>query len=173
MLNKIILLVCLVLSFNQVSLAATLNADPKNSSILFNINHNAGYTIGYFESFTASVEQDADRIISAKATINIDSLNTHSTIRDEGLRSAMFFDAAKFPQASFESSKVEGDQMVGTLTIKGVSKPITLTVALKDGVFTAKGSFDRNDFGINYNRDLKGHEKAIGNKVDLMVELKG
>jgi len=174
MLNKMmILLVVLTMGLIPVAAASTLNADPKNSSVLFNINHGLGYTIGYFENFSASVETDADKIISAKAVINIDSLNTHSAWRDEGLRSQLFFDAAKFPQATFESSKVEGDQMTGSLTIKGISKPITLTVGLNEGVFTAQGSFNRNDFGITYNRELKHHEKAIGDKVDLMVELKG
>jgi polyisoprenoid-binding protein YceI len=172
MLNKMIFLAVFVMGLSSMCPAATLIADPKNSSVFFNISHGLGYTIGYFEKFTASVETDGDTIISAKAVIDVDSINTHSAWRDEGLRSSLFFDVAKFPQAVFQSSKVEGNQMTGMLTIKGISKPITLTVGLNEGVFTAQGSFNRSDFGISYNKELKHHEKAIGDKVDLMVALK-
>jgi polyisoprenoid-binding protein YceI len=154
------------------SWAAVMNADPKNSSILFNISHGQGYTIGYFDKFTAILEMDQDKIISAKAEIDIFSINTQSILRDEGLRSSIFFDAVKFPKANFESTKVEGAQMTGNLTIKGITKPVLLQVELKNGVMTARGNFDRNDFGINYNRKLKHNEKAIGDKVELIIEIK-
>jgi len=165
------LLAVLAMGLSSVSSSWAFDADPRNSTVLFKIDNGIGYTVGYFEKYSASVETDGDKVISAKAVIDVDSVNTHNSWHNEGLRSPLFFDTAKFPQATFESSKIEGDQMTGVLTIKGIAKPIALTVGLNEGVFTAKGSFDRNDFGINFNRILKNHEKAIGEKVDLMVEL--
>ena len=166
------LLAVFLMGSSSMCPASSLIADLKNSSIQFNVSYGIGYTIGYFGKFTATSETDGDKIISAKAAIDIDSVNSHNSLRDDSLRSSLFFDAAKFPQATFESTAVAGDQMTGNLTIKGITKPITLTVGLNQGVFTAKGTFDRNDFGINFNKELGNHEKAIGDKVDLTVSLR-
>lgn len=180
MINKLNLLsLALLFCLPPLSMAQTLQADTVNSSIIFKINHNQGYTTGYFKDFAASLEvsDDQSTIKKADAIIKINSIDTNSAVRDEGLISAMFFDGEKFPEAKFESTQIEGDQMSGLLTIKGITKPITMTATLsKDSgklVLTARGTFNRNDYGIDYNRELAPHQKAIGDMVDLTVELHG
>lgn len=166
---------CLVALCPQAS-AATKTATAQDSTIMFRIKHDLGYTVGYFGDFTATLDLgDAPgQITSTKMQVATASINTRNNLRDEGLRSAMFFDAAQFPQATFESAKVEGDEITGTMTIKGVSQPVVLKVQ-KDapsGKLVLKGEFNRNDFGVTYNITRADKKKSIGDVVELIIELK-
>ena len=179
MINKTFLLVLFFFfSLIPLSFSALLKADPLNSTILFRINHNQGYTIGYFKDFVATldVSEDQTKLQGANASVKIGSIDTKNVLRDEGLKSSMFFDEGQFPEAKFESTGIEGDQMSGSLTIKGITKPMTLKVSLNQDsgkVFlTARGTFNRNDYGIKYNKELGRHQKAIGDMVDLIIELR-
>ena len=160
-------MVCVLLLACPQSFAAAKDINSKNASIVFMVDHDqAGYTIGSFDEFSGSVEfnDEQTRIVSAKVTVATASVNTQSPIRDEGLRSPLFFDAEKFPQAVYEN---------GALTLKGVTKPVALTVEQDKarGVVVIRGSFDRNDFGITYNKLLAKKNKSIGDKVELVVEI--
>lgn len=173
--NIIAALFCLVFFCPQAS-AATVTATGQDSTIMFRINHDLGYTVGYFGDFTATLElgDEPGQVTSTKMQVATASINTRNDLRDEGLRSAMFFDAAQFPQATFESAKVEGDEITGTMTIKGVSQPVTLKVQ-KDapsGKLVLKGEFNRNDFGVTYNITRADKKKSIGDMVELIIELR-
>lgn len=174
--KNIALVMALLLALCGQALAATVTATPQDSSIMFRIKHDLGYTVGYFSDFTATLDlgETPGQVVSTQMLVDIKSINTRNDLRDEGLRSAMFFDAAQFPQATFESAKVEGDEISGTMTIKGVSLPVTLKVQ-KDapsGKIVLKGEFNRNDFGVTYNKVLADKKKSIGDVVELIIELK-
>lgn len=155
--------------------AATITANPPDSSLVFRVNHDLGYTIGSFGDFSATVElgDQPGQVVSAKAQVQTASISTGNDVRDQGLRSALFLDSEKFPQATFESIKVEGDEVSGTLTVKGVAHPVTLKVqeGAPAGKLILKGAFNRNDFGVSYNK-VSNKKKSIGESVELIIELK-
>ncbi len=155
--------------------AGTLTVDPAQSSLLFNIHHDLGYTVGYFNNITATLEMsDESKVVGATVLVKTGSVNTRNSLRDEGLKSSLFLDAGQFPEATFESSKIEGDQIAGTLTIKGIAKPATLTLE-QDAAgkkVILKGAFNRHDYGITYNSILANKKKSIGDTVEVTVELK-
>ena len=155
--------------------AGTIIVSPVQSSILFRINHDLGYTVGYFKNFTATLEvnDDQTQVLSSKIQVQTASINTRNSIRDEGLKSALFLDTEKFVQATFESTKIEGDQMSGVLTIKEIAKPMTFKIqqdSAKKKIFL-KGTFNRNDYGIKFNHLMANKKKSIGDTVELMIEL--
>ena len=107
------------------------------------------------------------------------------TATDPLVKSPDFFDVAAFPDATFNSSRFEksgdGGTLVGTLTIKGVSREVTLQVEdlgqAKDPwgndriAFAAKGSIDRREFGLNWNQALETGGVLVGERVDLEIEI--
>lgn len=110
--------------------------DKSHSNLAFSYNH-LGYstTDGRFADWDGKlmIDQDNPADSTIEFTIKIDSLDTFWPDRDTHLKSADFFDAAKFPTATFKSTKVEqtGEKQLavtGDLTIKGITKPATLTV---------------------------------------------
>lgn len=173
--KNIVLIIVVMCAFCGQASSATVTATAQDSSIMFRIKHDLGYTVGYFGDFTATLDlgETPGQVVSTQMQVATASINTRNDLRDEGLRSAMFFDAEKFPQATFESAKVEGDVITGTMTIKGVSQPVVLKVQ-KDapsGKLVLKGEFNRNDFGITYNKVLADKKKSIGDVVELIIEL--
>ena len=174
--KNIAFVMALVLALGGQASAATKTATAQDSTIMFRIKHDLGYTVGYFGDFKATLETgDAPgQVVSTQMQVDIKSLNTRNDLRDEGLRSALFFDAAQFPQATFESTKVEGDSISGTMTIKGKSQPVTLKVQnnAPSGKLVLKGEFNRNDFGVTYNITRPDKKKSIGDIVELIIELK-
>ncbi len=118
------------------ALAQTWTADPAHSSVGFSVRHLMISNVkGNFGKFTATVTGDPASPESAKvsATIEVASVDTREPKRDEHLRSGDFFDAAKFPQMTFTSTKVEKvsatkAKVTGNLTLRGVTKPVVLDV---------------------------------------------
>src|SRR4051812_39150519 len=110
--------------------------DPSHSEILFKVKHMMISTVtGQFKKFDASVETEADDFTNAKVQFNadVDSVDTNNAQRDGHLKNGDFFDAENHPQLNFVSSKLEkidneNYKMHGTLTMRGVSKEITLDV---------------------------------------------
>lgn len=163
---KIAAMLLLLLLVCGTAFAQTIDISPENASVFFQVTHDLGYTIGYFEDFKGTVElsDDKTQLLSAKAQVQTASINTRNPVRDEGLRSALFLDAEKFPQAAYEN---------GSLTIKGITKPLAVKVDYDAarGKVVLKGVFNRNDYGITYNELLPSKKKSIGDMVELIVEL--
>lgn len=155
--------------------AAAVTLGPSQTVMVFRVNHDLGYTVGQFKDVAVDLDMSDDRadVRTVKATVATASIDTWNAVRDQGLRSAMFLDAAKFPQAVFESTKIEGDQVIGNLTIKGVTQPFTFKIEkASDGkVIRLVGAFDRSAFGITYNQTLPNKKKTIGETVDITMEL--
>ena len=148
-------------------LAETWTADTSHSAVGFSVRHMMVSNVkGAFNKFTATVEGSPADPASAKinATIEVASVDTREPKRDEHLRSADFFDAAKHPQMTFVSTKVEKvsatkAKVTGNLTLRGVTKPVTLDVdfhgagAMNGGKptvgFEAETTIKRSDFGVS------------------------
>jgi polyisoprenoid-binding protein YceI len=171
------------------ALAETWSVDASHSTVGFAVRHMMVSNVkGSFDKFTASVEGSPADPATAKisATIEIGSVNTREPKRDEHLRSADFFDAAKFPQMTFASTKVEKvsatkAKVTGNLTLRGVTKPVVLDVEYTEAVkspwgksvvgATATGKINRKDFGVSWSKSLDGGGLVVADEVTIQLEL--
>jgi len=111
--------------------------DPSSSTIGFSVHQFLGTTRGKFASFSGRIEVDRERPENSSVTAQIDvrSIDTQIKKRDDHLRSAEFFNVEKFPRITFKSRSVkrtgpQGGDILGDLTMHGVTKPVTLHVKL-------------------------------------------
>lgn len=180
-----------------ISITFLLNAqsnwsiDKAHSRIGFSVNHMVFSEVkGSFTDYEATITTSDDKLtdVKVKATIQAKSINTDNEKRDEHLRSADFFEVEKYPTITFESKswKKVGKgkyKLNGDLTMKGVTKNITLDVTLK-GVVTGmsgklvailyvSGSINRQDFNISWNKLLDKSTPIVGNTVtfEMPIEL--
>lgn len=162
--------------------------DVAHSVIGFSILHNELALVkGRFKDFTGTIHLD-DKDMSKSSvqfTARVESIDTGVEARDKHLRTADFFDAAQFAEMSFKSTRVEqkGKSYVlqGDLTIKGVTKPVTLpftlTGAIKDGRgntrigVAAQTKIDRRDFGITWGHALAGGGFDVAHEVSIDLQL--
>ena len=164
--------------------AGSYKIDPPHTVVGFSIRHlEINWVSGRFKDVEGSINFD-DRDIS-KSSVNfkakIDSVDTGIAGRDKHLKTADFFDAAKFPEMTFQSTKVEKKgkayMMTGDLTIKGVTKsvsfPFTITGAVKDpwggtrfGV-SAETTINRRDFGIDYGKAMAAGGMDVSDTVTV------
>lgn len=164
--------------------------DPTHSELGFKIKHLMISNIsGSFQQFQVEVVTQDDDFSTAqiRVTAEIASIHTNNEQRDDHLRNSDFFEAETYPQLSFQSTKVEklSDEtftVYGDLTMKGVSKPVTLRVEYS-GVtkdpwggggrtgYSISGKINRSDWGINFNGVLETGGLALGEEVKLISEI--
>jgi polyisoprenoid-binding protein YceI len=162
------------------------SVDPAHSAIEFRVKYMVVQTVkGRFRDFDGAIVAGAEPNISG--SIRVASLETLHEERDAHLRSTDFFDVERHPEISFESSgmRFNGDDgrfaLPGELTIKGVTRPITLdgelqgTIVGPDGseriAFALRGQLDRSDFGLTWNRLLETGNVLVGDTVDLVLDV--
>lgn len=172
-----------------LSLAAQkYEIDPQHSGVTFRIQHLVISKVsGHFDKFTGALEYDKGNIKSWKAEAKIDaaSINTGVEARDKHLRSADFLEVDKFPDIAFKSTKVvaeKGDaKLHGELTIRGVTKPVVLTLSIggttKDpwgntrlGA-TATTKISRKDFGLTWNKALETGGVMVGDELEITLDI--
>jgi polyisoprenoid-binding protein YceI len=161
--------------------------DPVHSEIGFSVRHMMVSKVrGKFTIFSGDIVTGENPLdSSATATIDLSSIDTGSADRDNHLRSADFFEVDAHKTMTFRSTGVrrDGDDYVldGELTLKAVTKPISLHVelggfgadpngAMRAG-FTAVGQIDRSDFGVNFNMALETGGVVVGDRVDIHLEI--
>jgi polyisoprenoid-binding protein YceI len=184
-----LLVLGLSLALPNLTHAATWELDPSHSSVEFSIRHMMVSSVkGQFEKVKGSVEIDDKDLSKSSVDITIDmaSINTRDAKRDGHLRSPDFFDTAKFPTATFKSTKVEKAgkgklKVTGDLTMHGVTKPVVLqvegpTASQKTPFgttlrgFSAKSKIDRKEWGVDWNKPLETvGGLLVGNDVTLEI----
>jgi polyisoprenoid-binding protein YceI len=163
--------------------------DTVHSNVSFSVRHLMISRVhGSFKTWSGALETDEANPANSglQASIDVASIDTKEPQRDEHLRSADFFDAANHPNITFTSTSVkkvddEHYKVTGDLSIRGVSKPVTLDVDYfgrqKDpwggerAGFSAKTSIDRKDFGLVFNIPLEGGGFVVGDKVDIVLDV--
>lgn len=165
------------------------NLDLVHSEVSFKIRHMMISNVsGIFQSAQASLlagnEDFSDAEISFEADVN--SINTSNSQRDEHLISADFFDASQFPKISFKSSsfdkKSEGVyQLNGELTIRDVTRPISLDVEYTGTVvdpygqtkagFEMNGKISRSEFGLTWSAITEAGGVVLGDDVKLIFSI--
>ena len=162
--------------------------DPSHTAAQFSVKHLMVSTVrGQFQTVSGTITIDDKDITRSTLDVTIDanSINTREPKRDAHLRSPDFFDVTKFPTLTFKSTKVEKSDakllVTGDLTIRGISKPITLTVEGPTGPqkdpwgntargVTATGKLNRKDFGLNWNKALEAGGVLVGDEVQLVID---
>ena len=162
--------------------AETYTIESTHTYPNFIINH-LGFsdTFGRFNKTTGKLEMDREKGMgSVEVVIDVASLDTGFAKRDDHLRSPDFFNVVEFPEATFKSTRVtykgEGAEVVGNLTIKGITRSVTLNVAkINCGPnpfnkkptcgMNATGTIKRSDFGITYGLP------AVGDEVKLNIQI--
>ena len=127
-----------VVSLRSAALAnETYRCDPSGSTIGFSVHQFLGTTQGKFTKFNGKIDVNREHPDNSSVTVQIDvrSIDTRIKKRDDHLRSAEFFNVDKYPQITFKSRSVkqtgpQSGDILGDLTIHGVTKPITLHVKL-------------------------------------------
>jgi polyisoprenoid-binding protein YceI len=167
--------------------AGTWTIDPVHSHVGFVIKHMMVSKVrGQFGTFSGEITTAEDPLDSSvTVTIQATSIDTNNSMRDDHIRSADFFDAENHPTLSFTSTAVrleDGEFFIdGDLTIRGVTKQVTLTVetpefgpnpqgGAKSG-FSATTEINRTDFGVNYNGPIPGGGVALGEKVQIVLDI--
>jgi polyisoprenoid-binding protein YceI len=166
--------------------AGTWTLDQAHTEIGFSVRHVMVSKVrGKFEKFTGTITTAANPLESqAEAEIDLASINTGNDQRDAHLRSNDFFDADTNVKMTFRSTGIrpdgEGFLVDGELTIRGVTKPLTLNVEL-GGIgpdpwggtrlgLTATGVINRHDFGVSWNAAIEGGGVVVGDKVTITIE---
>ncbi|MFN6117403.1 MAG: YceI family protein [Flavobacteriales bacterium] len=162
--------------------------DPSHSEIQFKVKHLMITTVtGTFKDFSAEVELEGDDLNNAQVSFwaNTASIFTNDEKRDGHLRSGDFFDSEKFPKLRFKSTRIEGSgndwKVTGDLTIKDVTKPVTLDVEwsgqAKDPWGNTKaglnlsGKIDRQEFGLTWNAALEAGGVLVSDEVRILAEV--
>lgn len=164
--------------------AGTYQIDPGHTQIVFAYDH-MGFSnnLGIIAEPTGTLTLDPKNVAAAKVSVDVPIANLRTGVAklDEHLMKPDFFDAAKFPKATFVSTDVKADgptsaQITGNLTIKGVTKPVILDAEFygagkapammggKENVgFVATGAVKRSDFGMNYGVPM------VGDNIELKI----
>lgn len=167
--------------------AGSWTIDSAHSHVGFIVRHLMVSKVrGSFASFSGKIVTSDDILQSSvTASIDLSSISTTNQMRDEHLRSAEFFDAETYPTMTFTSTGVsfDGENYLvdGELTLRGITKPVTLTVeppafgpnphgGTKAG-FSASAEINRTDFGVSYNGPIPGGGVALGEKVQIVLEI--
>lgn len=176
--------------FAQEKAPETFGIDKVHSVASFKIRHMMSYVTGNFRDFDAviSLDRDTPAKSSVELTIQTASIDTGNSNRDDHLRSADFFEVAKYPTITFKSKSVKPTSknefaVTGDLTMKGVTKEVTLPVTFLGFATTNRGqlagfetetTLNRKDYNIIWNRALDEGGVLLGDnvKVSMSIEAK-
>ena len=175
-------------STSAVIPVGTWTIDPAHSNVGFAVKHMGIATVrGEFTEFEGTLEI-AEDLSSAKAygTAKTESVNTNEPQRDDHLRSPDFFDAAQFPELSFESTSIEAlddeeFRITGRLTIHGVTNDIVLHADYQGTDIDpygnervgleVTGQLSRGDYDMKFNQALGSGNVLVADKVKLALDI--
>ena len=171
------------------SVTGSYTLDPSHSRLGFVARHAMVTKVrGTFDEFAGAITLDTDNPAASKAevTMQVASVDTRNAQRDEHLRTNDFFDAPNYPEITFASTGVSQTgtdtfDVVGDLTIKGVTKSVTVafefTGAATDPYgnervgFEGQTTINRTEFGVNFNAKLDAGGVLVGEKITIELEI--
>jgi polyisoprenoid-binding protein YceI len=166
----------------------TWQIDPSHAEVGFAVRHLMISTVrGRFSDVKGTVSVDGDDFHTAEVNVSIGtaSVDTREPKRDAHLRSADFFDVERFPAMTFTSRRVEktahGYALIGDLTIRGVTREVSLAVveegrgrdpwgSVRAG-FSATAVVNREDFGLTWNAALETGGLLVGSDVKIAIDV--
>lgn len=177
----------LLLPALAVAESVVYKVDPDHSGVNFSVRHFVSNAPGRFKDFEGTIKHDKQNppASSVEFTIKSASIDTANGDRDNHIRSPDFLDVQKFPSLTFVSKKVtakDGDtlEVTGDLTIRGVTKEITIPVDFLGTAKTPNGekagyetsfTVNRKDYGITWNRVLDTGGAVLGDDVKVNISI--
>ena len=173
----------------MTSKTTTWTIDPAHAEIGFAVRHLMIATVrGRFgaASGTVTIDEQNPKDSKVDVTVDVNSIDTRQDMRDNHLRSAHFFDVEHYPKMHFVSKRIEGDvngefRVIGDLTIRGVTREVTLAARLEGRTrdpwgneragFSATGKINRHEFGLNWNQALETGGVMVGDEVKLTIDV--
>ena len=167
------------------TLTGTWNLDTVHSIVGFEVAYMVGTFKGRFHEVTATLDVDEDGRATLEGAANVASVDVQNPDLTAHLLSPDFFDAERFPELRFRAEDVtlDGGEITadGEITIKGVTKPVTVTGTVTPPIadpwgmqrlgITVTAIVDRTDFGLNWNNPLPTGDLALANEVTITAEL--
>lgn len=167
--------------------AATWKLDKAHTNVKFHVKHLMVTNVwGRFDTFDGTVNYDPEKPSEASVDVTIDtkSVDTDNEKRDNHLRSADFFEAEKYPEMTFKSTRVvktdNGLKVIGDLTIRGITHEIELLVEGPSQPISFRGStkvaasatstIDRTKWGLTWNRTLESGGVLVGDEVTIVID---
>jgi len=161
--------------------------DPTHTQVGFTVPHLVVSEVdGRFSQFSGKVLLDEKDVTKSQVelTVQVASIDTGVPDRDKHLRSSDFFDAEHFPTITFKSTKIvkagKGFKVTGDMSIRGVTKVVTLDDTLSDAITSPWGKqiraakltakINRQDFGVSWNKTLDKGGITVGNEVAITVK---
>ena len=161
--------------------------DPTHSEVAFKVKHLVISTVtGYFRKFEGAAESASEDFNAASVTFSLDvnSIDTNQSDRDQHLKSADFFDTASFPSIAFAGKLVNqgGEyQLQGDLTLKGITQQVTLDITYGGTVadpygqtkagFEIEGKLNRKDFGLTWSAITEAGSVVVSDQVRLQLSV--
>nr|WP_067053898.1 YceI family protein [Mucilaginibacter sp. L294] len=162
--------------------------DPMHSEVQFKVKHLVISTVsGFFKTFEGELTTENEDFTGAEIDFSLDvnSIDTTQPQRDEHLKSAEFFDAATYPKISFKSTSFTADgddyKLVGNLTIKDITKPVTLAVEYGGNAgdfygntkagFEVTGKINRKEFGLTWDGVTEAGSIVVGEDIKLSMNI--
>lgn len=162
--------------------------DPTHSEVQFKVKHLVISTVsGFFKSFEGSLTTDNEDFENAQVEFSLDvnSIDTNQEQRDGHLKGPDFFDAEKYPKITFTSTSFtkDGDdyKLNGNLTIKDVTKPVSLNVEYGGSAgdfygntkagFEVTGKINRKDFGLTWDGVTEAGSIVVGEEIKLIINV--
>lgn len=168
----------------ETAVKTNWNIDNAHSEIAFKVKHMMISTVtGYFEDYSASVETENEDFKGASFsfTAQTDSINTKNSDRDAHLKSDDFFNVEAYPELKFESKSFDGSTLIGDLTIKNITKEVSLDVDF-NGVavdpygqtkagFDISGAINRKDFDLTWSAVTEAGKIVVSDTVKLQLNV--
>ena len=162
--------------------------DPTHSEVQFKVKHLVISTVsGFFKSFEGSLTTESEDFENAQVEFSLDvnSIDTNQEQRDGHLKSAEFFDSEKYPKIIFKSTSLtkDGDdyKLNGNLTIKDVTKPVSLDVEYGGSAgdfygntkagFEVTGKINRKEFGLTWDGVTEAGSIVVGEDIKLIINV--
>jgi polyisoprenoid-binding protein YceI len=163
--------------------------DTAHASAQFKVRHLMVSNVrGELGAVSGELQLDPGDVTRSRIEVSIDvrGIDTRNADRDAHLKSPDFFDVAKYPSATFSSSRIvargaDEYEVTGDFTLHGVTRPVTLAVQLTEAVAdpwgnvkrgaAATGRINRKDFGLNWNAAMEAGGVVVGEQVDVTIEL--
>ncbi len=179
---------------SSVSRTTSWTIDPSHTLVEFSVRHLMISTVkGRFGGVSGTIgfEPGAPERAALEVRIDAATIDTRTDQRDQHLRSPDFLDVERYPAIVFNLTRVEGAiaaagdrfRVIGDLTIRGVTKPVTLEATFEGGGrdpwgnervgFSATGQVDRREFGLVWNQGLEAGGVLVGNEIKLAFEVEG
>ncbi len=163
---------------------STWTIDPTHSEVHFKVKHLVISTVtGSFKTYSATVTTDSDNFSDAKIHFeaDINSIETGVEQRDGHLKGDDFFNAEKFPKLTFDSTRFDGSKLVGNLTIRDITKEVSLDVDFggkmtdfygnEKAGFEVTGKINRKEFGLQWTAVTEAGGVVVGDEVKLIANI--